>query len=74
MNPGPGELWEFIERKQVAVGNNIATYLISAPALVINRVPSHNGNETYAYMILWGSKLEYYSTLEKNRSFGERIS
>lgn len=74
MRPHEGELWEFTEIIRVSVGmNREATYSLSGPALVINQALSQNGRD-YVCRILWGGRLETFSTLQTNRKFGKRIS
>jgi hypothetical protein len=72
VNPQTGELWEFTQAKRIRAGSNIiVTFLISGPALVIECVPSRNVCDA-CYRILRGGELVTYSTLEVNRSFGEK--
>ena len=73
MNPREGELWEFTQRQRVAVGNKIATYLISGPALVLGVQRNRDGFGDY-YEILWGGKWEEIIDSAPWKCFGERIS
>lgn len=73
MSPRAGELWEVTETQRVAVGQKIATFLISGPALVLEVHRNHDGAGDY-YTILWGGQVREIIDSAPWRSFGERIS
>jgi hypothetical protein len=71
--PQPGELWEFTQSERVAVGNRMATYLISGPALILGVHSNCDGHGDY-FEILWGGKWQEIIDRPPWNYFGERIS
>lgn len=54
MIPNVGELWELTETQEATVGNRIATFLLSAPALVVAECPDGDGG---FYEVLWAGEI-----------------
>ena len=73
MIPQQGELWECTKSVRVRVGSQIATYLISGPALILGVQRNGDGGGDY-YEILWGGKCEEIIDRPPWNYFGERIS
>ena len=73
MSSRAGELWDVTETQRVAVGQKIATFLISGPALVLEVHSNRDGAGDY-YTILWGGQVREIIDSAPWRSFGERIA
>jgi len=73
MLPRVGELWTLTQTQRITVGSNVATFLISGPALVVEIHLNYDGGGDY-YKLLWGGKLEEIIDKAPWNHFGEKIS
>ena len=71
--PEPGDLWDCAQYQRVQVGNKIATFKISGPALILCVQRNGDGFGDY-YEILWGGKREEIIDRPPWSFFVERIS
>jgi hypothetical protein len=68
VKPNVGELWNISDEVKVSVGNNIATFLISGPGLVVGIHRNHDSFGDY-YKVIWGGRTEEFLL----SNFGEKI-
>jgi hypothetical protein len=57
--PNVGELWELTETHLVTVGRQAASFLLSAPALVVAECPPNGepGSRGGFYEVLWAGEI-----------------